>query len=72
MRTYHYIMQYVWLITSTGIIIASTYMGFQDGFNRWWMMYLFTVLTFIQYFRHRIQYRKLTNILEKNNQEIND
>lgn len=59
MRHYHYIMQFVWLAVSAGIIIVSTWMGFQDGFNKWWMMYLFLLATVIQYYRHRVQYRKV-------------
>lgn len=60
MRQYHYIMQIVWLITSVAILIISTWMAWQDGIDRWWMMYLFIVLTLIQYIRHRVQYRKMT------------
>lgn len=68
MRQYHYIMQFVWLITSVAVLIASTWMGLQDGFDRWWMMYLFIALTIIQYFRHRVQYRKMTQFeQEKHN-----
>jgi heme/copper-type cytochrome/quinol oxidase subunit 4 len=60
MRQYHYIMQIVWLITSVAILIISTWMAWQDGIDRWWMMYLFIVLTLIQCIRHRVQYRKMT------------
>lgn len=67
MLQYHYIMQIVWLIVSTAVVIASTWMGFQDGFDKWWMMYLFGIVTLIQYYRHRVQHRKLTAM--KQNQE---
>lgn len=62
MRQYHYIMQIVWLISSAAIVISSTWMGFQEGFDKWWMMYLFLLATVLQYFRHKIQYKKITNI----------
>jgi hypothetical protein len=60
MLQYHYIMQVVWLIVSAGIIIVSTWMGFQDGFNKWWMMYLFLLATLLQYYRHKVQHRKVS------------
>jgi hypothetical protein len=52
-------MQYVWLVMSAIVLISSTYMGFQDGFDKWWMMYLFLFATSIQYFRHKMQYKKM-------------
>ena len=61
MRQYHYIMQFVWLITSMGVLIASTWMGFQVGFEKWWMMYFFVIITLIQYYRHRLQLKKIDN-----------
>jgi len=69
MLQYHYIMQIVWLVVSAGIIITSTWMGFQDGFNKWWMMYLFLLATLLQYYRHRVQYRKVS---EARNAETKD
>jgi hypothetical protein len=65
MRQYHYIMQIVWLITSVGVLLTSTWMGFQDGFDKWWMMYFFVIITLIQYFRHRVQLKKI-----KSNDEL--
>jgi len=52
-------MQIVWLITSAAIIISSTWMGYLEGFDRWWMMYLFLLATLLQYYRHRMQYAKI-------------
>lgn len=52
-------MQYIWLAMSALVIISSTIMGFKDGFDKWWMMYLFLFATVIQYYRHKIQYRKM-------------
>jgi len=60
MLHYHKIMQYVWLVMSALVLIASTYMGFQEGFDKWWMMYLFLAATVLQYFRHKIQFKKMT------------
>lgn len=62
MRQYHAIMKIVWIVTSIGIVVASTWMGFKDGFDKWWMMYLFAVLTTVQYYRHRVQLRKLSEM----------
>ena len=60
MLHYHKIMQYVWLAMSALVIISSTIMGFQEGFDKWWMMYLFLFATVLQYFRHKIQYKKIS------------
>jgi hypothetical protein len=65
MLHYHKIMQYVWLAMSALVLIASTYMGFQDGFDKWWMMYLFLAATILQYFRHKFQLKKMGSQEEK-------
>lgn len=60
MLHYHKIMQYVWLAMSAIIIIVTTFFGFQDGFSKWWMMYLFLLATVLQFYRHKIQHRKMS------------
>ncbi len=62
MKNYHYIMQIVWIIVATATLIASTWMGFSEGFDKWWMMYLFVVITLVQYIRHKMQYKKLAQM----------
>ena len=60
MLHYHKIMQYVWLVVGTSLLVVTTYFGFQEGFDKWWMMYLFVAITAIQHFRHKIQYKKMS------------
>lgn len=68
-KYYHFLMQFVWALLTLGVLVHSTYMGFRDGFGRWWYMYLFVIITLIQLFRHRIQYKKMSQVLaeEKEN-----
>jgi hypothetical protein len=56
-------MQFVWALLTLAIIAHTTYMVFNDGFDRWWYMYLFIIITVIQLVRHRIQYKKITRAL---------
>jgi len=58
-------MQYVWLTVTTFVLISTTWFGIKDGFERWWFMYLFLVLTAIQFFRHKVQLNKLNKIAEQ-------
>lgn len=69
MLQYHYIMQFVWIITSIAVLISSTWMGFREGFDKWWMMYLFLLATLLQFWRHRAQYRKITAMREQKNEQ---
>lgn len=67
MLHYHKIMQYVWLVVSALLLVITTFFGFQEGFDKWWMMYLFFLLTGMQYFRHKIQFKKMSPTKEENN-----
>ncbi len=60
MLHYHKIMQYVWLVMSGFVIITTTYLCITDDFSSWWMMYLFLFATVLQYFRHKIQLKKMS------------
>lgn len=43
-------MQKFWLVMTILIVIAVTYLGFTDGFDRWYFYYIFSGLTLALYF----------------------
>lgn len=50
MNTYNKVMQKVWLALTVLIVIAVTYLGIRDGFERWYFYYIFAGLTLGLYF----------------------
>jgi len=69
MIRYHQIMQYVYILTSVGILIYTTYLGIEGGFGKIWGMYLFILATIMQFFRHRRQVRKLKTYYKEQSQQ---
>lgn len=50
MNTYNKVMQKFWLAMTVIIIIAVTYLGFTEGFERWYFYYFFAASTLGLYF----------------------
>ena len=50
MKAYNKIMQLFWLATGIVTIIAVTYLGFTQGFERWASYYIFGVFALLLYF----------------------
>ncbi len=50
MNKYNKIMQKFWLAMTVLIVVAVTYLGFKEGFGRWYFYYIFAALTLGLYF----------------------
>ncbi len=59
MRTYNKIMQNFWLVASLAIVIAVTYKGFIDGFDRWVIYYIFAIMTLGLFFIRRYMMKRM-------------
>ncbi|MGM0478558.1 MAG: hypothetical protein ACQERC_04990 [Bacteroidota bacterium] len=59
MRTYNKIMQNFWLLVSLAIVVAVTYKGFAEGFERWAVYYIFAVMTIGLFFLRRYMMKRM-------------
>ncbi|PKR79691.1 hypothetical protein CW751_13710 [Brumimicrobium salinarum] len=59
MKTYNKIMQFFWLAMGLVTIVAVTYMGLTDGFDRWASYYFFGVLALLLYFVRRFMMKRM-------------
>lgn len=59
MERYNQIMLYFWLLVGTFALIAVTYFGFKEGFDKWSYYYIFAVLAFLMFFMRRYMMRRM-------------
>lgn len=59
MKTYNKIMQNFWLLATFAIVVAVTYKGFSEGFERWAVYYIFAVMTIGLFFLRRYMMRRM-------------
>lgn len=52
-------MQIFWLVVSVLVIIAVTYKGFTEGFNRWVFYYIFALLALFVFFIRRYMMKRM-------------
>lgn len=52
-------MLYFWLLVGTFALIAVTYFGFKEGFDKWAYYYIFAVLAFLMFFMRRYMMRRM-------------
>jgi hypothetical protein len=64
MNTYNKVMLYFWLAASIVTAIIVTYNGFQEGFDRWAMYYLFSALSLLMYFVRKWMMKRMQNHME--------
>ncbi len=59
METYNKIMQMFWLIVGVVTIIAVTFLGFRDGFERWSSYYIFGFFAILLYLIRRFMMKRM-------------
>ncbi|WP_107038423.1 hypothetical protein [Brumimicrobium mesophilum] len=59
METYNKIMQFFWLGVGIVTIVAVTYLGFTEGFERWSGYYIFGVFAILLFFVRRIMMKRM-------------
>ncbi|HZH85837.1 MAG TPA: hypothetical protein VFD77_00875 [Brumimicrobium sp.] len=59
MKGYNKIMQLFWLATGIVTIIAVTYLGFTEGFERWASYYIFGVFAILLFFIRRFMMKRM-------------
>lgn len=52
-------MQIFWLIVGILVIIAVTYKGFTEGFDRWAFYYIFALLALFVFFIRRYMMKRM-------------
>lgn len=57
-------MLYFWLAMGAFITIAITYLGFQEGFKKWGIYYIFAALCFIMFFMRRWMVKRMQRHME--------
>ena len=68
METYNKIMQFFWLFVGIATIIAVTFLGFRDGFERWSSYYIFGFFAILLYLVRRYMMKRM----EKHQQFLNE
>ncbi|RYM32363.1 hypothetical protein ERX46_13860 [Brumimicrobium glaciale] len=68
MGTYNKVMQMFWLVVGVVTIIAVTFLGFRDGFERWSSYYIFGFFAILLYFVRRYMMKRM----EKHQQFLNE
>jgi purine-cytosine permease-like protein len=59
MKAYNKIMQMFWLAVGIVTIIAVTYLGFTEGFERWVSYYILGVFAILLYFIRRFMMKRM-------------
>lgn len=59
MGTYNKIMLYFWLGMSILITVVVTFMGFKEGFDRWYFYYIFSGLAFFAFITRRWMMKRM-------------
>lgn len=59
MKSYNKIMLYFWLAMFVVITSIVTYMGFKEGFDRWYYNYIFSVLALMAYITRRWMMKRM-------------
>jgi cell division protein FtsW (lipid II flippase) len=59
MGTYNKIMLYFWLGMSILITVVVTFMGFKEGFDRWYFYYVFAALAFFAFITRRWMMKRM-------------
>ena len=59
MEVYNKIMQLFWLALGIVTIIAVTFLGFRDGFERWSSYYVFGLFAILLYFVRRFMMKRM-------------
>lgn len=52
-------MLYFWLLVGTFALVAVTYFGIKEGFDKWSYYYIFAVLAFLMFFMRRYMMRRM-------------
>lgn len=68
MKGYNKIMQMFWLAVGIVTIIAVTYLGITEGFERWISYYIFGVFALILFFIRRFMMKRM----EKHEEYLKD
>jgi predicted permease len=71
MNGYNKIMEKLWLIVTITIAILVTFMGFKEGFNKWWFYYFFALMTFGTYSIRKFMRKRMEKHLEELNRQAN-
>ena len=71
MERYNQIMLYFWLLVGTFALIAVTYFGINEGFDKWAYYYVFAVLAFLMFFMRRYMMRRMKKHMEFLNEKEN-
>lgn len=64
MERYNQIMLYFWLAVGTFALIAVTYFGYKEGFDKWAYYYILAALAFLMFFMRRYMMRRMKKHLE--------
>ncbi|MBI2257281.1 MAG: hypothetical protein HYU67_00085 [Flavobacteriia bacterium] len=72
MELYNKVMLYFWLSMSFVSALAITYMGFQDGFDRWVYYYIIPVLALLMYLLRKYMLKRMQKHLEYLKQKENE
>jgi len=64
MERYNQIMLYFWLAVGVFGLIAVTYFGTQEGFDKWAYYYIFPGLAFLMFLMRRFMMRRMKNHME--------
>lgn len=52
-------MLYFWLVMGIGTAVAITYFGIQEGFDRWYHFYLFSIIALLMFFLRRTMLKRM-------------
>jgi cell division protein FtsW (lipid II flippase) len=64
MGTYNKIMLYFWLGMSILITVVVTFMGFKEGFDRWYFYYIFSALALFAFLTRRWMMKRMQKHIE--------
>jgi cell division protein FtsW (lipid II flippase) len=69
MKTYNKIMLYFWLGMSILITTIVTFMGFKEGFDRWYFYYVFSLLALLAFITRKWMMKRMEKHVEWMEQE---
>ena len=71
MNGYNKIMEKLWLIVTITIAILITFMGFKEGFGKWWFYYFFALMTFGTYSIRKFMRKRMEKHLVELHRQAN-
>lgn len=64
MERYNQVMLYFWLFAGAFGLIAVTYFGIQEGFDKWTYYYIFPGMAILMYFMRRYMMKRMQKHME--------